>query len=197
MKMNIDIADEFLSRIEQLVDDLNSKSMSSYGKEILTDQLNKCVKACRESFRNITNVASFLESKCKSLEKEITQPQNRENEFKDIAKKLNFPISSATTDSLSKNPNVETPFENSVPKKDIKFIKKYLQQDKELGKDIVVPKDERLTEKEIAAYTSIDKAFAEDRKIEKKLLKEVKKLSKKTEKDKENNKKAKSKKQKA
>ena len=185
MKMNLDIADEFLSRIEQLVDDLNSKSMSSYGKEILTDQLNKCVKACRESFRNIMNVASFLESKCKSLEKEITQPQNRENEFKDIAKKLNFPISSATTDGLSKNPNVETPFENSVPKKDIKFIKKYLQQDKELGKDIVVPKDEQLTEKEIAAYTSIDKAFAEDRKIEKKLLKEVKKLSKKTEKDKD------------
>ena len=197
MKMNLDIADEFLSRIEQLVDDLNSKSMSSYGKEILTDQLNKCVKACRESFRNITNVALYLESKCKSLEKEITQPQNRENEFKDIAKKLNFPISSATTDGLSKNPNVETPFENSVPKKDIKFIKKYLQQDKELGKDIVVPKDERLTEKEIAAYTSIDKAFAEDRKIEKKLLKEVKKLSKKTEKDKDSNKKAKSKKQKA
>ena len=197
MKMNLDIADEFLSKIEQLVDDLNSKSMSSYGKEILTDQLNKCVKACRESFRNIMNVASFLESKCKSLEKEITQPQNRENEFKDIAKKLNFPISLATTDSLSKNPNVETPFENSVPKKDIKFIKKYLQQDKELGKDIVVPKDERLTEKEIAAYTSIDKAFAEDRKIEKKLLKEVKKLSKKTEKDKDSNKKAKSKKQKA
>ena len=197
MKMNLDIADEFLSRIEQLVDDLNSKSMSSYGKEILTDQLNKCVKACRESFRNIMNVASFLESKCKSFEKEITQPQNRENEFKDIAKKLNFPISSATTDGLSKNPNVETPFENSVPKKDIKFIKKYLQQDKELGKDIVVPKDEQLTEKEIAAYTSIDKAFAEDRKIEKKLLKEVKKLSKKTEKDKDSNKKAKSKKQKA
>ena len=195
--MNLDIADEFLSRIEQLVDDLNSKSMSSYGKEILTDQLNKCVKACRESFRNIMNVALFLESKCKSLEKEITQPQNRENEFKDIAKKLNFPISSATTDGLSKNPNVETPFENSVPKKDIKFIKKYLQQDKELSKDVVIPKDERLTEKEIAAYTSIDKAFAEDRKIEKKLLKEVKNLSKNTKKDKENNKKAKSKKQKA
>ena len=53
------------------------------------------------------------------------------------------------------------------------------------------------TEKEIAAYTSIDKAFAEDHKIEKKLLKEVKKLSKKTEEDKESNKKAKSKKQKA
>lgn len=197
MKMNLDIADEFLSRIEQLVDDLNSKSMSSYGKEILIEQLDKCVKACRESFRNIKNVALFLESKCKSLEEEITQPQNRENEFKDIAKKLNFPISSATTDSLSKNPNIETPFEDSVPKKAIDFIKEYLQQDKEPSKDVVVPKDEQLTKKEIAAYTSIDKAFSEDRKIEKKLLREVKKLSKKTEKDKESNKKVKSKKQKA
>ena len=197
MKMNLDIADEFLSRIEQLVDDLNSKNMSSYGKEILIEQLDKCVKACRESFRNITNAALFLESKCKSLEEGITQPQNRENEFKDIAKKLNFPISPATADSLSKNPNVETPFENSVPKKDIKFIKKYLQQDKEFSKDVVVPKEEQLTKKEIAAYTSIDKAFAEDRKMEKKLLKEVKKLSKKTEKDKDSNKKVKSKKQKA
>lgn len=197
MKMNLDIADEFLSRIEQLVDDLNSKNMSSYGKEILTEQLNKCVKACRESFRNITNVALFLDSKCKSLEEEIIQPQNRENEFKDIAKKLNFPISSATTDSLSKNPNIETPFEDSVPKKDVEFIKEYLHQDKELSKDVIVPKDEQLTKKEIAAYTSIDKAFTEDRKIEKKLLKEVKKLSKKTEKDKESNKKVKSKKQKA
>ena len=197
MKMNLDIADDFLSKIEQLVDDLNSKSMSSYGKEILTDQLNKCVKAFREPFRNITNVALFLESKCKSLEEEITQPQNRENEFKDVAKKLNFPISPATTDSLSKNPNIETPFEDSVPKKDVEFIKEYLHQDKELSKDVIVPKDEQLTEKEIATYTSIDKAFTEDRKIEKKLLKEVKKLSKKREEDKESNKKVKSKKQKA
>ena len=169
MKMNLDIADEFLSRIEQLVDDLNSKNMSSYGKEILIEQLDKCVKACRESFRNITNAALFLESKCKSLEEEITQPQNRENEFKDIAKKLNFPISPATADSLSKNPNIETPFEDSVPKKDVEFIKEYLHQDKELSKDVIVPKDEQLTKKEIAAYTSIDKAFTEDRKIEKKL----------------------------
>ena len=197
MKMNLDIADEFLSRIEQLVDDLNSKNMSSYGKEILIEQLDKCVKACRESFRNIKNVALFLESKCKSLEEEITQPQNRENEFKDIAKKLNFPISSATTDSLSKNPNIETPFEDSVPKKDVEFIKEYLHQDKELSKDVIVPKDEQLTKKEIAAYTSVDKAFAEDRKIEKKLLKEVKKLSKKREECKESNNKVKSKKQKA
>ena len=98
---------------------------------------------------------------------------------------------------LSKNPNIETPFEDSVPKKDVEFIKEYLHQDKELSKDVIVPKDEQLTEKEIAAYTSIDKAFAEDHKIEKKLLKEVKKLSKKTEEDKESNKKAKSKKQKA
>ena len=197
MKMNLDIADEFLSRIEQLVDDLNSKNMSSYGKEILIEQLDKCVKACRESFRNITNASLFLESKCKSLEEEITQPQNRENEFKDIAKKLNFPISSATTDSLSKNPNIETPFEDSVPKKDVEFIKEYLHQDKELSKDVIVPKDEQLTKKEIAAYTSVDKAFAEDRKIEKKLLKEVKKLSKKREECKESNNKVKSKKQKA
>ena len=197
MKMNLDIADDFLSKIEQLVDDLNSKSMSSYGKEILTDQLNKCVKAFREPFRNITNVALFLESKCKSLEEEITQPQNRENEFKDVAKKLNFPISPATTDSLSKNPNIETPFEDSVPKKDVEFIKEYLHQDKELSKDVIVPKEEQLTKKEIAAYTSIGKAFTEDRKIEKKLLKEVKKLSKKREEDKESNKKVKSKKQKA
>lgn len=197
MKMNLNVADELLSRIEQLVDDLNSKNVSSYGKEILTEQLNKCVKACRESFRNITNVALFLDSKCKSLEEEITQPQNRENEFKDIAKKLNFPISSATTDSLSKNPNIETPFEDSVPKKDVEFIKEYLHQDKELSKDVIVPKDEQLTKKEIAAYTSIDKAFTEDRKIEKKLLKEVKKLSKKREECKESNNKVKSKKQKA
>ena len=197
MKMNLNVADELLSRIEQLVDDLNSKNVSSYGKEILTEQLNKFVKACRESFRNITNVALFLDSKCKSLEEEITQPQNRENEFKDIAKKLNFPISSATTDSLSKNPNIETPFEDSVPKKDVEFIKEYLHQDKELSKDVIVPKDEQLTKKEIAAYTSIDKAFTEDRKIEKKLLKEVKKLSKKREECKESNNKVKSKKQKA
>ena len=197
MKMNLDIVDDFLSKIEQLVDDLNSKSMSSYGKEILTDQLNKCVKACRESFRNITCIALSLESKCKSLEDGISQPQKRENEFKDVAKKLNFPISPATTDSLSKNPNIETPFEDSVPKKDVEFIKEYLQQDKELSKDVIVPKDEQLTEKEIAAYTSIDKAFTEDRKIEKKFLKEVKKLSKKREEDKERNKKVKSKKQKA
>ena len=61
MKMNLDIADEFLSRIEQLVDDLNSKNMSSYGKEIFIEQLDKCIKACRESFRNIKNAAVFLE----------------------------------------------------------------------------------------------------------------------------------------
>lgn len=196
MQMNLKIASDLLSRIECLADDLNSKNVSSYGKEILIEQLNKCVKACRESFRNITRIALSLESKCKSLEEGISQPQKRENEFKDVAKKLNFPILPATTDSLSKNPNIETPFEDSVPKKDVEFIKEYLQQDKELSKDVIVPKDEQLTEKEIAAYTSVDKAFAEDHKIEKKLLKEVKKLSKKTEEDKDSNKKAKSKKQK-
>ena len=197
MQMNLKIASDLLSRIECLADDLNSKNVSSYGKEILTEQLNKCVKECRESFRNITHIALSLESKCKSLEEGITQPQKRENEFKDIAKKLNFPILPATTDSLSKNPNIETPFEDLVPKKDVEFIKEYLQQDKEFSKDVIVPKDEQLTEKEIAAYTSIDKSLAEDHKIEKKLLKEVKKLSKKREEDKESNKKAKSKKQKA
>ena len=81
MQMNLKIASDLLSRIECLADDLNSKNVSSYGKEILTEQLNKCVKECRESFRNITRIALSLESKRKSLEEEITQPQKRENEF--------------------------------------------------------------------------------------------------------------------
>jgi len=177
MQMNLKIANESLSRIEQLVDDLNNKNMSSYGKEILIEQLNKCIKSYRESFRNIMCIALSLESKCKSLEERITQPQKRENEFKDIAKKLNFPISPATSDGVScKNPNIEMPFEDPVPKKDVEFMKEYLQ-DGDPNK-VVVPKDEQLTKKEIEAYTNLDKAFSEDRKIEKKILKEKKKRQK-------------------
>ena len=37
MQINLKIASDLLSRIECLADDLNSKNVSSYGKEILTE----------------------------------------------------------------------------------------------------------------------------------------------------------------
>lgn len=176
------ILDKFLSYSEQLISDLSHNTgMSSYGKEVLMEQLSKCISDCRRVFKTSVQAGVSLKSKYKELENKISEPQNLEQEFKDIAKKLNFPITQATTEGISsKNPNIEVPFEDPVPKKDVEFMQKCLKKTDGIDvNDIVLPKDECLTKKEIAAYTDIDKAFAEDRKTAKKISSSLKKAKNK------------------
>ena len=181
IESGLKLVEEMMSHIEQLTADLNNKGVSSYGKDVLVEQLSKCVTACNAPFKGVVKAAMSLLNRCKDLEEKLAQPQKLENEFKDIAKKLNFPITQATTDGVScKNPNIEMPFEDPVPKKDIEFMQKRLQKT-DIDK-VVLPKEECLTKKEIATYTDIDMAFAEDRKTLKKTInadKEGKKVNNK------------------
>ena len=137
-----------------------------------------------------------LESRCKSYEEKISQPQQREKEFEDVAKKLNFPDLKPISDQSVKNPNIELPFEDPVPKADIDFMKAHLN---EKPKDkIVLPKDEQLTKKEIKAYTSeqeINKLAKEELGLLKKIstisLPNAEKLKRKTSKSKTKSRKSK------
>lgn len=152
IESGLKLMEEMLSRIGQLTADLNNKGVSSYGKDVLVEQLGKCVATCREPFKGVVQATTSLLNRCKDLEEKLARPQKLENEFKDIAKKLNFPITQATTDGVScKNPNIEMSFEDPVPKKDIDFIKNYLAENKEV--DVEIPKEEQLSDAEIKAYT--------------------------------------------
>lgn len=151
MKTNIKLADEALCRMEQLVADLNSKNLSLYGKEVLIERLSACINECRSAFNTVVDMIQALSSKYSLLEESIIRPQKLENEFKDVAKKLNFPDLSPVSDGSVKNPNIELPFEDPVPKADIDFIKECLNDKQDDA--IVLPKKEQLSTKEINAYT--------------------------------------------
>lgn len=170
METNIKLADEALCRIEQLVADLSSKKLSSYGKEVLIERLSACINECRSAFNTVVDMIQALSSKYSLLEESIIKPQKLENEFKDVAKKLNFPDLSPVSDGSVTNPNIELPFEDPVPKADIDFIKERLEESNK--KPIVLSKEEQLTKKEIKAYTNEQ----EINKLAKEELKSLEKL---------------------
>lgn len=152
METNIKLADEALCRMEQLVADLSSKKLSLYGKEVLIERLSACINEYRSAFNTVVDMMQVLSSKYSLLEESIIKPQKLENEFKDVAKKLNFPDLSPVSDGSVTNPNIELPFEDPVPKADIDFIKERL--DDKQDDAIVLSKKEQLSTKEINAYTN-------------------------------------------
>ena len=151
METNIKFADEALYRMEQLVTDLSSNNLSWYGKEVLIERLSACINEHRLAFNTVVDMIQALSAKYSLLEESIIRPQKLENEFKDVAKKLNFPDLSPVSDRSVKNPNIELPFEDPVPKADIDFIKERLNDKQDDA--IVLPKKEQLSTKEINAYT--------------------------------------------
>ena len=143
------------NEIEHLVSDISNKNVSEYGKNAILDGLVSTMQKHKSELDKVLGYVNALEKRCKLFEEKIETPLRRENEFKDVAKKLNFPDLSPVSDGDVKNPNAEVPFEDPVPENDITYIKSKIDRfDKNSVDDVVLQKDEQLTTAEISAYTN-------------------------------------------
>ena len=141
------------NEIEHLVSDISNKNVSEYGKNAILDGLVSTMQKHRSELDKVLRYVNALEKRCKLFEEKIETPLRRENEFKDVAKKLNFPTEPAIDDQGAVNYNIVEPAPDPSLDKDIKWSIKHYLQEKDPNR-ISLPKDEQLTEAEISAYTN-------------------------------------------
>ena len=138
------------NKIKMLVDDLVNKPLTEYGTKVLLDDLHKCVDEHNNEVNSLLKLIDTLTIKANELNVRITQPQEREKEFIDIAKKLNFPIVNAVSDNGAINPNIVEPVNDPSLIEDIDKVKP-LFEDTSIN-DVILPKEEQLTDTEVECY---------------------------------------------
>lgn len=149
------------AQVKIIANDLANSNASAYAKDVLAKKLLECLQQHSSTINKMMAKIDEMNAKVQAYKDCIEKPQRLENEFEDVAKKLNFPIVPTTTDGVGfKNPNIEMPFEDPVPKKDIDFIKKHLQE-KDPDK-VVLPKNEVIPEEEMKTYKTIASTLNED-----------------------------------
>lgn len=157
------------AEMQEIVDDLANYKLSTYGIKALVRRLKECVAEHEKEIFKMVKVIDDYATKYKELYDKYSMPQKLNEEFVDIAKKLNFPISNEANEmgarSSTANPNIEMPFEDPVPEKDVEFMQKRLKDD-DLS-DVTVPKEEELSKDEVAAYQDVDKTLYSKFKVEK------------------------------
>lgn len=141
---------------KELICDLSSYKLSENGRKAVIDRLVNVAEEHSKELNEIMTYVNDLIVVCQKYEDKISQPQKLEKEFEDVAKKLNFPIVPAIDDAGSKNPNIETSFEDPIPDNDVNFIKERLDEHPE-DKVVLSKEDDPLPDKYFNTFLHIDK----------------------------------------
>lgn len=162
-----EVKSEYIDIIEQLARDIAKDDVSSYGKIAISEKLVEYIEKHKKWLADLVARANSMQKEYQATIDRVNLPTKLYNEFLDIAKKFNFPIS--YDEPIEWMPNTSsncfTPTmtmsgkQDKLSRKDIDFMIKHLPSSPSTADllNVKVPKEEQLSKDEIATYKKFDK----------------------------------------
>ena len=162
-----EVKSEYIDIIEQLACDIAKNDVSSYGKIAISEKLVEYIEKHKKWLADLVTRVNSMQKEYQATIDKVNLPTKLYNEFLDIAKKFNFPISydepiewMPSTSSTNFSPIIAISGKpDKLSRKDIDFMIKHLPSSPSTPDllNVKVSKEEQLTKDEITTDKKCDK----------------------------------------